>query len=66
MLDLPFELAHALGRGCAAQGLGSIAALPEVIWRHRDGTGDVADLPLLFPQDADRPLLHALGLGPEG
>eukprot|EP00969_Alexandrium_andersonii_P330803 14621238-Alexandrium_andersonii.AAC.1 len=43
MLDLPFELAHALERGCETQGLGNLAALPEAIWHHRGGSGAVAD-----------------------
>eukprot|EP00969_Alexandrium_andersonii_P157426 6958456-Alexandrium_andersonii.AAC.1 len=66
MLDLPFELAHALGRGCEAQGLGCLTDLPEVIWRLRGGTTGDTDRPVLFPQDVDRPLLQAIGLGPEG
>eukprot|EP00969_Alexandrium_andersonii_P127512 5636342-Alexandrium_andersonii.AAC.1 len=66
LLDLPVELAHALRHGCEAQGLGSLADLPALIWRLRGGAEGPADHPVYFPLDVDRPLLEALGLSPDG
>eukprot|EP00969_Alexandrium_andersonii_P111559 4927496-Alexandrium_andersonii.AAC.1 len=66
MLDLPFELVHTLRHGCEAQGLASLADLPAMVWRMRGHAAVPAECPVFFPGDVDRPLLQALGLGPDG
>eukprot|EP00969_Alexandrium_andersonii_P139787 6183905-Alexandrium_andersonii.AAC.1 len=51
MLDLPFELAHALRHGCEVLGLGSLADLPPAVLRMRGIPEAPEGLGLRFPLD---------------
>eukprot|EP00969_Alexandrium_andersonii_P101186 4463482-Alexandrium_andersonii.AAC.1 len=62
MLDLPFELAHALRHGCEVLELSGLAALPPAILRMRGIPEAPEGLGLRFPLDMDRALLEAAGL----
>eukprot|EP00969_Alexandrium_andersonii_P319090 14095764-Alexandrium_andersonii.AAC.1 len=65
MLDLPFELAHALRHGCEVLGLGSLSDLPAVAVCFRGAPDGPEGLGIRFPLDMGRPLLEAAGLQAE-